>query len=82
MEARQLIGGVAFPPDTLRVLFEAFDGAWTDLASNVSGDRQAIEAARLSLATIVLSLAAASQLDRDGLKAAAVEAFKLKYRIL
>jgi hypothetical protein len=82
MQARQRMGGVTFPPDALRVVFEAFDAAWSEVASDVTGDPAAVETALSSLATIVLSLAAASRLDRDDLKAAAVEAFKLKYRIV
>jgi hypothetical protein len=59
MKARRLIGGAAYPPDELKVIFEAFDAAWAEVAADVSHRASAIEAARLSLATIVLSLAAA-----------------------
>jgi hypothetical protein len=33
MKARQLIGGSAFPPDELKVIFEAFDDAWAEVAA-------------------------------------------------
>jgi hypothetical protein len=36
MKARQLIGGAAFPPDVLKVIFEAFDDAWLEVAGDVS----------------------------------------------
>jgi hypothetical protein len=81
MKARQLIGGSAFPPDQLKVIFEAFDDAWGEVSGDVSNRASAIEAARLSLATIVLSLAAAGPLERAGLKTAAVDAFRLKHRV-
>jgi hypothetical protein len=80
MKARQLIGGAAFPPDALIVIFEAFDDAWSEVAPEVGDDAAAIDAARLSLATIVLSLARTGPVERHGLKAAAVEAFRYKHR--
>jgi hypothetical protein len=81
MKARQLIGATAFPPDELKVIFEAFDEAWGELSGEVSSRASAIEAARLSLATIVLSLAAAGPIEGVGLKTAAVDAFRLKHRV-
>jgi hypothetical protein len=79
MKARQLIGGAAYPPDALKVIFTAFDDAWTEVAPTVSGRATAIEAARLSLAEIVLGLAKAGPVERDALKDAAVSAFRLKH---
>jgi hypothetical protein len=81
VKARQLIGGAAFPPDALKVIFEAFDDAWDEVAPDVSVRASAIEAARLSLATIVLSIAAAGAIERVGLKTAAVNAFRFKHRL-
>ena len=79
MRARQLIGGAAFPPDELKVIFAAFDDAWNELAADVGSDAGAIDTARLSLATIVLSLANARPIDRMALKSAALDAFRLKH---
>src|SRR5262245_29322613 len=45
MKARQLIGGAAFPPDVLRVIFDAFDDAWAEVGPDVSRRVHAIEAA-------------------------------------
>ena len=56
MKARRLIGGAAFQPDELKVIFDAFDEAWEEIAPDVSVRAKAIEAARFSLATIVLFL--------------------------
>jgi hypothetical protein len=81
MKARQLIGGAVYPPDILHVMFAAFDDAWTDVAPEISGRPEAIDGARLSLATIVLSLSSAGHLDRHDLKTAAVLAFKMKHRL-
>jgi hypothetical protein len=81
MNARQLIGGAAFSPDELSVIYRAFDDAWTEVASDVSIRASAVETARLSLATIVLSLARMGQVECDILRAAAVDAFRLKHRI-
>jgi hypothetical protein len=81
MKPRQLIGGAAFPPDVLKVIYQAFDDAWADVAPDVSGRASAVESARLSLATIVLNLAAVGAIERAALKSAAVDAFRFKRRI-
>jgi hypothetical protein len=65
----------------LKVIFEAFDDAWGEVGTDVSGRVDAIEAARLSLADIVLSLAKTGPIERAGLKSAAVDAFRLKHRL-
>jgi hypothetical protein len=82
MRARQLISGAAFPPDVIKVLIDAFEDAWTEIASDVSGDPNVVDAARVSLAGIVLDIAnAGPPIDRDRIKTAAVEAFRQKHRI-
>jgi hypothetical protein len=82
MEARKLIDSGSFPPDELNVIFEAFDDAWGEVGTDVSSRLDAIETARLSLATIVLCLAATGPIERVGLKTAAVNAFRLKHRLI
>lgn len=79
MKARHLIEGAVYPPDVLRVLFDALDDAWSVVAPDVSTRPVAIEAARLSLATILLSLAKQHPIDRASLTSAAVDAFRLKH---
>lgn len=81
MKARQLIGGAAFPPETLKVIFEAFDDAWAEVRPSISTRASTIESARLSLATIVLSVAKAGRIEREELKSAAVAAFRFKHRL-
>jgi hypothetical protein len=81
VDARQLIGGAAFAPNELKAIFEAFDDAWNEVAADVSTRASAVEAARLSLATIVLKLAAVGPIERARLQTAAVHAFRRKHRI-
>jgi len=76
MKARQVIGSATFSPDELRVIFAAFDDAWNDVAGDVSKRAGAVDAARLRLATIVLSLAKAGPIDRGRIKTEAVQAFR------
>ena len=56
-KARALIGAASFDPDTLKMIGQAFDDAWASVAQSYTSPL-AIEAARLKLANIVLSLAA------------------------
>jgi hypothetical protein len=81
MKARQLIGGAAYPPEKLQVIFQAFDDAWAEVGPNMGTEADAIESARLSLATIVLSLAKVGRIEREELRGAAVAAFRFKHRL-
>ena len=72
--ARKLIAGASYGGDTLRMIGRAFDDAWTEVAQNYDSPR-AIEAARLKLATIVLSLAGEGERDPAKLKDRAVRIF-------
>ena len=55
MKARQLIGSASYGPDHLKVLFQAFDEAWDRISAHFDNP-SAIEAARLRLANIILSM--------------------------
>jgi hypothetical protein len=81
MKARRLIGGAEFPPEVLKVVFGAFDDAWAVVGPSISNRPEAVEAARLSLAEIVLSLAKSDPIEREALKDAAVRAFCAKHRV-
>ena len=72
MKARQLISNASYGPDELKVLFEAFDDAWTSIAPTISTGANAAEAARLKLANIILGLARADTRDAKQLAEAAV----------
>jgi hypothetical protein len=80
MKARQLIGSGSYGPVQLKALFKAFDEAWNAIAPTISGRAAAVEAARMKLANIVLSLAqsrsgSAAQLDADQIRDAAIGIF-------
>jgi hypothetical protein len=53
-----------FGPETLKVVGQAFDGAWQDIAGNFGADH--VPAARLKLANIIL--ATATELRRRTLR--------------
>src|SRR5262245_32874689 len=74
VEARQLIRGRAYGPDTLKVIFKAFDDAWDVLAPAASSRAAAIQLARLQLAHIILGLAREDSDDPEMLKNAALQA--------
>lgn len=74
MKARQLLSGASFAPDQLRVIFQAFDAAWAATAAEVGENPQAIEAARLKLANVLLMLARNGNVDDpERLKNAALQ---------
>ena len=52
MKARRLIETATFAPAALRVIYEAFDNAWTEIAPHFEGDDK-IEDARTRLAHAV-----------------------------
>jgi hypothetical protein len=57
MKANKLIEGATFDNKQLVVIKKAFDEAWQAIAPQVSQRPAAIDAARLKLASIVLSVA-------------------------
>jgi len=81
MKARALIGGSDYPPDVLKIIFEAFDGAWTEVGPGVGTDPTRVEMARLSLAEMVLALAKVRPVECKRLKNSAVMAFRIRHRV-
>lgn len=75
MKARQLFGSGSFRPDQLKVLYKAFDDAWDVIAPSVSSRAAAVEAARMKLANVILSLAQSGNWDAEQIKDAAVQSF-------
>jgi hypothetical protein len=73
MKARQRIASASYGPDELKALGKAFDDAWERVAPHVSCRTEALEAARLTLADIVLGLAKAGTFDPQRLADAAVQ---------
>jgi hypothetical protein len=81
MDTRRLINSATLGPVALNAIGQAFDDAWEELASSVSGRPSAIEAAKLRLANIVLSLATEGSRDPAPLKDEALRRFKLTRQI-
>jgi hypothetical protein len=75
MRAWVLIEDSAFGPEDIKVIGQAFDEAWEDIAGNFSDVLR--EGAQLRLATALLSIAKDNdELDVATLKKAAIEAMR------
>jgi hypothetical protein len=75
MKARQVIVGAAFGPETFKVLTHAFDAAWSAISDQYRDKPEAqVEAARVELARVMLSVAKEGDRDVLGLKDAALRA--------
>ena len=81
MRARQLISSAGFPPHHLTTILEGFEDAWAEIGPDAGPDPIVVEAARLSLADVVVSIARAGLIDRGKINAAAVAAFRARFRI-
>jgi hypothetical protein len=80
MKARHLIDGASYGPEALKVMGQAFDAAWQQIAGNFGNDQQDIEKARLRLAHALLSVASEDSRDADALKTGTLQAMALGYR--
>jgi hypothetical protein len=80
--ARQLIEGASFGPEALKAIWEAFDGAWTEVAPNFAGNANTIEVGRYKLATALLSVATQDSREAKALKKAALLRMALDYHAL
>jgi hypothetical protein len=78
MKARNLIQGATYGPETLKVIRNAFDDAWSEIGSQFDGLQS--QAARLKLARAVLSVAREDSRDPDELKNAALQVMAMAYR--
>jgi len=81
MRARALIDGASFGPDALKAISQAFDRAWSDIASHFGGDPSVTDAARIALANAMLSVASDDSRDVDVLKKGALQAMALNYKL-
>jgi hypothetical protein len=70
MEGRKLFDRAAFGPDTLKVMGQAFDEAWSSIAGNFGEDQ--VLAARMKLANIILAIATDDNRDVAALAAMAL----------
>jgi hypothetical protein len=80
MGAHKLIEGAAFGPEALKVIGQAFDEAWQEIAGNFGSDPHELETARMKLATAVLSVAHEDSRDAEVLKRASLQRMALDYR--
>jgi hypothetical protein len=71
VEAGKVFGGTAFGPETLKVLGQAYDDAWSSIAGNFSED--SASAARMKLANIILAIATEDSRDVAALTAMALQ---------
>jgi len=80
MQARQLLDGAAFGPETLKVIGQAFDEAWAQIASNIGTEPVVVESARMTLANAILSAAKDTSRNVDALKTAGLRAMGARDR--
>jgi hypothetical protein len=81
MRSRQIVPATSFEPDALKLIFNAFDEAWVEIAPKIGGEPNSVEAARATLASIVLAFASAGTITADGLRTVSVAAFCARYRV-
>jgi hypothetical protein len=81
MTGRRLLDAAPYGPATLCILFEAFDGAWDEIKTEIGELPDKAEAARLSLATVILDLAKSGIIaDADQLKDIALRSLRTSRR--
>lgn len=80
MKARRLIESSDFSPETLHIIYEAFDAAWAEICHHFADDESGTEHARLRLAHAVLVVASEGSNDAVALKNDALQVMALAYR--
>ena len=80
MKARRLIESAAYEPETLQVMFQAFDQAWAEIAANFGDDPKDIEQGRMRLAHAILIVAREDSTDAKSLENDALAVMALAYR--
>ncbi|HEX2840870.1 hypothetical protein [Hyphomicrobium sp.] len=75
MPLNRLIDGGSFTPEALKVVYEAFDLAWEEIASRYGDDLARIDFARTTLAQTILSVAGSDPKDPHLLKTTALASF-------
>ena len=74
MRAREIVEGASFPPHVMKVVRDAFDGAWSAVEDQFRGVSSGeLEQARLAMAKAVL---AATTQDSTNVEVLKVEALK------
>ena len=80
MKAHRLIEGANFDPETLSVVFKAFDAAWAEIADHFGELPKDIESGRVHLARAVLTLAHEDSRNVERLKTEALQIMAMAYR--
>ena len=80
MGSRQLIDGASYGPEALKVIGQAFDEAWRDIAGNFGDAPPNVEQARTRLARAILSIADDDSRDVSVLRRAALDLMVLEYK--
>jgi len=75
-----MIDAASYGPEALKVLGQAFDEAWFQIAGNFGEDPADIEKARLRLARALLSITHEDSRDVGVLRQAALERMALDYK--
>jgi hypothetical protein len=81
MQARKLVAGAAYGPETLKVICVAFDSAWDQIKHHFDYDPLCVEAARLRLANAILGVAREDSRDATELKNLGLRALALRRSI-
>ena len=80
MKARQLLSGTSYGPDTMKIIFRSFDEAWDSIEASFGHNPLAIQAARVKLANIILSIPHHARSDAEQIKNSALQLMALDYR--
>jgi hypothetical protein len=79
MKARALIAAASYGPEALKVICQAFDTAWAEIAHNFEGHPAQVDAARERLAHSVFAIADDNSRDPEALKSAALQVLVMTY---
>ena len=71
--ARELIDEATYGPETLKILYQAFDAAWDEMAPSYAGDPDRAEIARLKLANTILSFPVEEITDAEQITASSLQ---------
>ena len=80
VKARRLIEGAEFDPQTLTVVYKAFDDAWAEIAHHFGELPKDLETGRVRLAHAILVIAREDSRDAERLKVEALEVMALGYK--
>lgn len=75
------LDSASFTPETLNIIYAAFDLAWAEISQEVGSDPTRAEFARNALAQSVLLATESEAKDPHALKDAALAAFAAKNRL-